>query len=263
MAVSTDESLLDTFPGRLFIEHLRYRCPAGIAPAAFVSAMQPEDLIRAAASAVGGYLYSGDCLGVVHLDANDPELLEFNTAGLAALSKLSTFESPQIHQGTVREFRAPSIDNRDDLSPLPRGAFWTSTPITDSEDSWTASGENVDRERPRLEVHFDTTLVRVARVDSARDWAALIDSNAVTARGCKYPDWPAIAESWDAVHLSAAGLLLAHPTISTTPFITTDGSGYAHSQAGPYASVAAWSAVSTAWLREPPNLRFRSTIDRA
>ena len=257
MALSTGESLLDTFPGRLFIKHLSFFRPADVSPTAFVGAVQPKDLIRGATRAASAYLYSDDCLDVAHLDANDPELREFNTAGLAALSRLSTFGSPQIHQGTIEQLRAPNVRNRDPLSALLGGAFWTSTPITDAEDSWTLSGENQHREHPRWEVHFDTTRVRLARIDSARDWIDLIRSHAVTVGTCKYPDWPAVAESWDAVHLSPTGLLLAHPTIPTTPFINTDGTGYAHSQAGRYASVADWSTVSTAWLHEPPNVEFR------
>jgi hypothetical protein len=245
--VSTRESLLDTIPGRLFIEQmLSARGP-----------YWPEDMIRAATRAVSRYLYSDRWLDVARFDVNDPELRECDAGGFAALTRLSTFESPQIHQGPIDALRAPSIDNRELLGALPAGAFWTSTPITDGEDSWTLCGENVRREKPRWEVHFDVTRVRIARIDSARDWADLIDSHTATRIGCKYPDWPAIAESWDAVHLSPAGLLLAHPKISTTRFSTADGSGYAHSQAGPYASVATWSAVSTAWLREPPNAEFR------
>lgn len=244
--MSTGESLLDTFPGRLFIEHMRSFGGLGV----------PEDLISAATKAVGSYLYSDRCRDVADLDVNEPELRAYDGAGLSALSGLSTFGSPQIHQGTISELRAPSIRNREPLSALPAGAFWTSTPITDDEDTWTLCGENLKRESPRWEVHFDITRVRVARIDSAQDWAELIDSHSVTACGCRYPDWPAIAKSWDAVHLSPAGLLLAHPKVSTTPFSTADGSGYPHSQAGLYASVAAWSAVSTAWLREPPNLEL-------
>jgi hypothetical protein len=258
-AVSTRESLLDTFPGRLFIEHMR---PGhrrwGESPAALLDAMCADELIEAATNAVSCYLYSDDCAHVANLDTDEPDLCEFNTAALAALSKLSTFDSPQIHQGTFARLRAPSIRNRDPLSALPAGAFWTSTPLFDEEDSWTVSGENLHRGSPRREVHFDKTLVRVVRIDSARDWVELIESNAITAHHCKYPDWPAIAESWDAVHLSPAGLLLAHPAISRTPFTTTDGSGYAHSEAGPYTSVAVWSAVSTAWLHEPPSVHISS-----
>ena len=259
--VSTSESLLDTFPGRLFIDQLRFlHRHTGVSPAAFVGALGPEDLIRVATHAVGSYLY-GDCLAVAQLDANDmAELQEFDAAGLAALSALSTFGSPQIHQGTLTALRAPQIGNRDPLCALPSGALWTSTPITGDEDSWTLCGENLRRESPRWEVHFDTTRVRVARVDSARDWIELIEANPVTARGCRYPEWPAIAASWDAIHVSPTGLLLAHPTISTTPFTTTDGSGLAHSQAGPYASVAPWSAVSTAWLHQPPDAELRSVV---
>ncbi|ORW84881.1 hypothetical protein AWB92_28520 [Mycobacterium sp. IEC1808] len=231
--MSVGESLLDTFPGRLFIEDMRSR--GGLAV--------PVRLIRAATRAVSGYLYSDRYLEVANLDVDDPELRSYDVAGLAALTGLATFGSPQIHQGTIGELRAPRIGNREPLSVLPAGAFWTSTPITEDEDSWTLCGENLRREMPRWEVHFDVSRARVARIDSARDWADLIDANTVTAGGRKYPDWPAIAETCDAVHLSAAGLLLAHPNIATTRF-------------GCYVGVGEWSTVSTAWLREPPNWRL-------
>lgn len=210
-----------------------------------------------ATRAVASYLYNDACLDVVDLDVHEPELREFDAAALTALSKLSTLSSPQIHQGMVRELRAPRVRNRDPLNALPNGAFWTSTPLAADEDSWTISGENLRRHHPRWEVHFDITRVRLARLDLARDWIDLIDSAPISADGCKYPNWPAIAQSWDAVHLSPAGLLLAHPKISTTPFVSTDGSGLAHSRSGPYASVGDWSGVSTAWLHEPPRVRIR------
>ncbi|WP_077101126.1 hypothetical protein [Mycobacterium terramassiliense] len=248
--ISAGESLLDTFPGRLFIEDMR----------SFGGLAIPERLVRAAAWSVSGYLYSDRWLDVAGLDVDDPELRAYDAAGLAALSGLTAFGSPQIHQGTLTEWRAPNIRNREPLSALPNGAFWTSTPITDGEDTWTLCGENLKRESPRWEVHFDAKRVRVARIDSAGDWAELIDSHSATAGGCKYPDWPAIAESWDAVHLSPAGLLLAHPKISDTPFDPTDASGRAHSEAGRYASVAHWSAVSTAWLRVPPDAEARPAL---
>jgi hypothetical protein len=249
--VRAEESLLDTFPGRLFIEDMR----------SFGGLALAEDVIRAANSAVGSYLYSDRCLGVVDVDVNDPGIRAYDAAGLAALSALPSFGSPQIHQGTIREVHPPSVSNRKPPSALPSGVFWTSTPVTAREDSWTLCGENLGREKPRWEVYFDVTSVRVARIDSARDWAGLIDAHCAVAGGCRYPNWPAIAESWDAVHLSPLGLLLAHPKISATPFSTTDGTGYAHSKAGPYASVAHWSAVSTAWLREPPNVIKPVPID--
>lgn len=245
--MSGRESLLDTFPGRLFIEDMRSSGGLGV----------PEVLVRTGARAVGGYLYSDRWLNVAGLDVDDPELRAYDAAGLAALSALPSFGSPQIHQGTIGALRAPRVSNRKRLSALPDGAFWTSTPITEVDDTWTLCGENLRRESPRWEVHFDAARVHVARIDSAAAWADLIESHSVTAGGCRYPDWPAIAERWDAVHLSPAGLLLAHPKISETPFVTTDGSGYAHSEAGPYASVAHWSAVSTAWLREPPGVEIR------
>ncbi|MEE6178207.1 hypothetical protein [Mycobacterium sp. 050134] len=257
--MSKRESLLETFPGRLFL--VRILAYGGKSdrrsPQEKIDSLNPDDLIRGATSAIGSYLYSDRWLGVVDLDVHDPENEAADTVALAALAKFGTFASPQIHQGTLTQLRAPQISNRKRLCALPDGAFWTSTPMADNEDSWLISGENLRRDSPRREVHFDTTRARVARIDSARDWIALITSHPITADGCQYPDWPAIAQSWDAVHLSAAGLLLAHPTISTTPLITTDGSGLAHSEAGPYASVAHWSVVSTAWLNTPPSVQLK------
>jgi hypothetical protein len=133
--VNAGESLLDTFPGRLFIEDIR----------SFGGLAIPERLVRAAAWAVGGYLYSDRWLDLTCLDVDDPELRAYDAAGLAALSGLPTFGSPQVHQGTLTKLRAPSIRNRESLSALPNGAFWTSTPITDGEDTWTLCGENQGR----------------------------------------------------------------------------------------------------------------------
>jgi hypothetical protein len=253
--VSTGESLLDTYPGCLFVEHLRSERPIEAPVEAFVAALTPEDLFRAVTAAVIRYLYSDDWLDQAHPENHQAEIHALSVAGLAALSKLSTFDSPQMHQGTIGEWREPVIRNRDRLSALPDGAFWTSTPLTDSDDSWTICGENLRRENHRWQVHFDATRVHVARIDSARDWVDLIESHPVTSGGPRYPDWPAIAGSWDAVHLSPTGLLLANPAISTSPVVTIDKSG-AHTQAGPYASVAIWCAVSTAWLHKPPAVVF-------
>lgn len=223
------ESLLDTGPGRLFIKEFRR-----------VGDLDARDLIRAATRAVARHLYSDDRLEVSRRNADYTELQKLDTAGLAALSKLSTFDSPQIHQGMISRLEAPVVCN-DPWHGLPIGSFWTSTPVNDDEDSWTLCGENLRRHHPRWEVQFDTTRVRLARIDSARDWTALIDSNPLMVYGLQYPDWPAIAESFDAVHLSPTGLLLAHP-------------------AG-YVSVAHWSAVSTAWLNEPPGVELRALAE--
>ncbi|BBZ44302.1 hypothetical protein [Mycobacterium parmense] len=248
--MSNDESLLGTFPGRLFLRELRPRVPASIA------AMGPMELISAATRAVGSYLYADECPAVLNLDVNREQLRDLAAAALAALSSLSTFGSPQMHQGALTTLHRPNPANRNPLSALPDGAFWTSTPLTAGDDSWTVSGENLRRDQPRRAVHFDETQVRLVRIDSAADWQQFIESNPVTDGGRRYPDWPTMSHSWDAVHLSPAGLLLAHPAISTTPLSCTDGSGLAHSRAGRYASVADWSAVSTAWLHEPPGAQI-------
>ncbi|BBZ37151.1 hypothetical protein MCNS_02140 [Mycobacterium conspicuum] len=231
------ESLLDTGPGRLFVKQLRWGYRAsGVTPTAFVGALDAKALIRDATWAVGRHLYSDDRLEVSRRSPDYTELQQFATAALEALSKLSTLDSPQIHQGTISSLAAPVVCN-DPWHGLPIGSFWTSTPLND-EDSWLLCGENLRRNDPRWEVHFDITRVRLARIDSARDWIDLIDSNPLVVEGDKYPDWPAIAESWDAVHLSPTGLLLAHPPR--------------------YATVAHWSAVATAWLNRPPDMELRA-----
>ena len=105
------ESLLDTGPGRLFIKRLRWwHQHRGITPTDFVATLHAKDLIRQASSAVGRLLYSGDRLDVSPLNADYPELCESDAAGLAALSKLSTFDSPQIHQGMVTSL-AGALEN--------------------------------------------------------------------------------------------------------------------------------------------------------
>lgn len=251
------ESLLDTIPGRLFVNKLKSRAYPGVSPAASVRSISPRDLISLAASAADGYLYSDECREVASLEIDQHVLREFDAAGLAALSELSAFSSPHVHHGMIAPIEAPIIRNRKPLSALPHGAFWTSIPITDSDDSWTLSGENINRGYPRSDVHFSVEDVRLARIDSADDWIALVESGFVEVGSCKYPDWPALAASWDAVYLSPLGLLLAHPRISATPFTERDGSGLEHSQAGPCVSVAFWSTVSTAWLHEPPNATLR------
>lgn len=111
--MSPDESVLDTFLGRSFIDDMRSFGGVGV----------PENLVRATAWAVGSYLYSERCREVARLDLKDVELLNYDVAGLAALSALPSFGSPQIHQGEIGQSRAPTVSNRDPLSTLPNGAF--------------------------------------------------------------------------------------------------------------------------------------------
>lgn len=252
----TEESLLNTFPGRLFVEHLRFFDRRDASIAEFVAAMPPDLLNILAGAANDRYLWSNDCAQAIHLDIDDPELREYADSAKAALAKLSAFNSPQIRHGKQVTLCEPRIRNRSPLSARPVGAFWTSTRLNDNKDTYSEAWQTGET---RWEVHFDPTAVRLARIDSAHDWSTLIDGRAITASGCSYPDWPVIAASFDAIHLSALGLLLAHPSISDTPFVTTTGSGLEHSQAGHYASVAVWELVSTAWLHKPPNADIRPT----
>lgn len=257
--MSSDESLLDTIPGRLFIETLAWFWSTGAdeSVSEYVRGLSADDLLSHATRAVGSYLYSNDPVAAARLDASSCRRLDLDVAARWALDGWQPFGSPQVHQGSVTEVRAPVVANRSGFGSLPQGAFWTATPLGPRADSWGECGENLSRGAPRCEVHFDVADTTVAIIRTAADWVRLIAPDAVDVDGTLHPNWPAIARRYDAVHLTVSGLLLAHPRLSQTPFASDDGSGYAHSVSGPYVGVGNWSTVSTAWMHRPPGVRLK------
>ena len=251
----TVDDLLDTFPGRLFLRDLRFFDRRGASPQEFVDRAGLDFLVHCASWGVESYLHSGDPLEVVDIDLDDPELRAYAQAAITTLARRTTFRSPQIHQGELSVIRPAMVRCRTPLNALPSGAFWTSTRLDDRKDTWSDRGYN---QKPRWEIHFDDEQVCVAQISSATEWQQLIDSHPLEFEGTKYPDWAAIAQDYDAIHLTPLGLLLAHPTISGTPFRSSDGSGTEHSRSGPYISIGDWTTVSTAWMRPPPQAVIRS-----
>ncbi|KXF51997.1 hypothetical protein AXA44_47880 [Rhodococcus sp. SC4] len=78
-----------------------------------------------------------------------------------------------------------------------------------------------------------------------------------------FPDWPSIAQEWDAVHVSLSGLLCAEPLISQVPYTGGDTTGYTHCHSGPYVGVAEWAVPSTAWLRPSAHMTVEQTAPAA
>ncbi|WP_144411298.1 hypothetical protein [Curtobacterium sp. MR_MD2014] len=139
---------------------------------------------------------------------------------------------------------------------------------------------------------------RIVVVDDAEDWAALcraapIDVTATTRRHDWYratgrdgawvmPDWAAIAERYDAVHLTLRGWLRASGTAIPVDADSADGTadsadgtadsadgtldsaeGTLHSADGTPASViAGWTPDTTVWLRDPRPALGPSTMWR-
>lgn len=248
-----EELLNDTIPGRIFLLSLqqefqrseeRFRNQTQGRTAAFISSR--------AARAVSEYLYSDVPETItradfrIALDQNIQSVLEMLIVGSIP------FDSPQAHYGNLTQFREVSISNKNPVSTLPEGAFWTA-PITGSNsDTWKGMSSNKNRST----IVFNPELVRLARIDGLHDWSRLIDLAPRKHSGQSYPDWAVVSSHFDAVYLSPAGLLLAHPKLSQFPFYTVDGTGVTHSQSGPHPGVGEWSVVSTAWMRVPRDARI-------
>ncbi|MEE2033999.1 hypothetical protein [Rhodococcus chondri] len=250
---SFEDTLNDTVPGRIFLSSLQkeyqrseeyLRTQIEERAAAFIS--------NRVARAVSEYLYSDVPEAVtredfkVDLDRNLALALEH------LVFKSIPFDSPQVHYGDLTRFRNVSIFNRVPVSTLPGGAFWTAPITGPKSDTWRGRSSN----KIRSTIIFNTKLVRLAQIDGLKDWINLINLAPEKNSGKNYPDWTAISYQYDAVFLSPAGLLLAHPHLSQFPFHTVDGTGVTHSQSGPYPGVGEWSAVSTAWMRVPCDARI-------
>jgi hypothetical protein len=76
---------------------------------------------------------------------------------------------------------------------------------------------------------------RVAEIRSARDWVTLIESAPFDSSGTIYPDWSALAEHWDGVHVTPSAVA----AIQGMRFQIDDGT----------TAPAYWDVESTLWLR--------------
>jgi hypothetical protein len=153
--------------------------------------------------------------------------------------------SPQAHYSATGEL--PRVELRDpppDTVSLwwrkPVGALWTSSFLPDGGSAWRygEAAEFGDRRRRLFAMAFDPAAVVAYVIDGPADYVRLVERFPLRyADGTRGVRWRAVAEEFDAVRLTARGLLL-----------TEDVPVHGHP---PVAPLAGWNAESTAWLRVP------------
>ncbi|GAA1342154.1 hypothetical protein [Saccharothrix algeriensis] len=119
----------------------------------------------------------------------------------------------------------------------PEKGVWTASLFPSGRTTWDR-GEARFRHlgRVRCVVEFDDTRVRVHTIHSLQDFADLVLRFPVPAPdGRARVDWTAVARSYDAVHLTAKGLL----TADRVPVPTDWG----------VAELWGWGSQSTVWFR--------------
>ncbi|MFD4641626.1 hypothetical protein ACFWN2_30255 [Lentzea sp. NPDC058436] len=141
--------------------------------------------------------------------------------------------SPQLHHGPVPVVRVTNGDPRSVVGQKPRGALWTSSRLPDGSTGWSL----LDHGREPVEVDFDPHEVRVHHLDGIKDYVRLVARHPRTVDGTAHVDWEAAATEFDAVHLTARGLLRIEGLVVDTPAGT--------------ACLTGWNAECTVWLRAP------------
>jgi hypothetical protein len=123
----------------------------------------------------------------------------------------------------------------------PTAVTWTSSALDDGSSAWWhLLREGADGPPPettqsvwRLTPQADA---RVYEITTAEDWAELCEAFAfVMVDGYVGPDWAAVANEYDGVHLTVEGLIRAQCVEVETAYGT--------------AKLDNWDAESTAWLR--------------
>jgi hypothetical protein len=141
----------------------------------------------------------------------------------------------------------PPLGSTAVIDDKPRGAWWTSSRLPDGTSCWSrgesligtpetrARGEFV----PRTE-HWSTLDVADAaiyRIESTSDFARLLVDYPLEGSAFPRVDWVTVAADFDAVHLSARGLVYTQ----SVPIETSQGTS----------ALRGWNCESTAWLRTP------------
>jgi hypothetical protein len=142
---------------------------------------------------------------------------------------------------TAGSFTPPEpIGSWERYAQKPSTCFFTSTLIDGQSSAWAAMEKGTsDFDYPfpltcwKLSSQDDA---RVYEIDGPQAWHALCAGYPARDNDGKLaPDWPAVAEEWDAVHLSLGGLLLAEQV-------------EVESEAG-WSAHWGWHAEQTVWLR--------------
>ncbi|MGH3587618.1 MAG: hypothetical protein ACRDQ0_14980 [Pseudonocardia sp.] len=136
------------------------------------------------------------------------------------------------------------VSNHLPIGEKPQGALWTASLLPDGRSAWALGEAGAYPESPRrlFALHFDPQVARTFAIAAPEHYHELV---------MRYPrpmpdgralvDWVAAAVDFDAVRLTAAGLVFAQSVRVRTRY------GVAQLQG--------WDAESTAWLNRPPGLR--------
>lgn len=129
-------------------------------------------------------------------------------------------------------------------SDKPEGALWTSSLLPDGTSAWTEVEDVVgdSGRRPVWVLEFDEPASRIFTIATAEDYLQLVgEFPERRLDGYLTVNWVDVAKDYDAVHLTASGLLDTHATSSQAGAATVRLWG--------------WDAECTAWLRHPRALK--------
>lgn len=121
----------------------------------------------------------------------------------------------------------------------PEAALWTSSMLSDGTSAWLPVAESgviaASDVRYVWQIEFRRD-AQVFEIRSAQDWRRLCDRyGRVGPHSLLHPDWQAVSEEYDGVHLSIDGLVC--------------GQGVPVSHGGSTSLLWGWDAECTAWLR--------------
>jgi hypothetical protein len=160
--------------------------------------------------------------------------------------------SAQAHFGAVGEHSRVALalpDHRGTrvIDDKPNGAWWTSSMLPDGTSCWSRAESLVGTPETRAAGQFparqehwitvDVAAARIHRIERPVDFSVLLEEYPLSGSVFPRVDWIAVAADFDAVHLTARGLVYTQDV----PIGTSRG----------HSALRGWNCESTAWLTEP------------
>lgn len=164
--------------------------------------------------------------------------------------ELGGIPNPQARYAVAPELQVVDLWEPEDwlgMAAKPHGALWTSSFLPDGTPAWSWGEPKVARGSKRncYELHFRADEVEAYTIDSLQDYLDLVrEFPAFTSDGKINVRWRSVAEVFDAVRLSARGLVYS--------------SGVKAEVKGRPTVLHAWESESTAWLTVPPGAALRA-----